>query len=475
MEANCRWALVTAIAPVAWGSTYFVTREFLPADHPLWGAAIRALPAGLLLLAAGRALPRGAWWWRSAVLGTLNVGAFFVLVYLAATLLPTSVAATIMAVAPVPMMLIAWALLAERPAGWHLLGAALGLAGVALMLLTGAEAVPWPGVAASVAALLMSALGYVLAKRWGGRVDVLASTSWQLVAGGAMLVPAALAVEGAPPALDVPAALAFGYVTLVATAVAFAAWFSGLRRLPAGTVGLLGLLNPVTGVLLGIVVAAEPLTGRQLAGLALVLCGVLLGQPSVTARVRAGVARWASPTRAAHRDVRHAVPVVARAGRAEPEAAVEVGQVGLGVEHHRLVADLAQHRLQQLHAEAPPAHRAGGAQPADPVRPVGLLEQPQAAEHRAAAAAGCARVTAEPVVPGPRLEVAPVQLGIGAGLLDDEHVDPQPQQLVEQGGLQIGRPGPVHGRRRRLPGHAAHHVPTGPSRDRGADGGAHSG
>ena len=59
------WVLVTAIAPIAWGSTYFVTHEYLPADAPLWGSVIRALPAGLVLLLIGRRLPRGRWWWRS--------------------------------------------------------------------------------------------------------------------------------------------------------------------------------------------------------------------------------------------------------------------------------------------------------------------------------------------------------------------------------------------------------------------------
>ena len=76
---------ITAVAPVAWGANYVVTRQLLPMDVPLWGSALRALPAGLVLLAVARALPRGVWWWRSAVLGTLNVGAFFLLVYVAAS------------------------------------------------------------------------------------------------------------------------------------------------------------------------------------------------------------------------------------------------------------------------------------------------------------------------------------------------------------------------------------------------------
>lgn len=271
---------VTAIAPVAWGTNYFVTHAYLPADSPLYGAAVRALPAGLVLLTLCRQRPRGAWWWRSAVLGLLNVSVFFVLVYVSSQLLPTSVASTVMAVSPLTMMVIAWPLVAERPRTAHLAGAAIGLVGVCLMLLTGAQRVSLPGVLAATAAVLVSSLGHVLAKRWSADTDVLASTAWQLIAGSLFLLPAAIAVEGSPPAFSTPALLAFGYVTLVATALAFTAWFTGLRHLSAGSVGLIGLLNPVTGVLLGTVVAAEVLTVQQLGGLILVLAGVVLGRPT---------------------------------------------------------------------------------------------------------------------------------------------------------------------------------------------------
>ncbi|WP_260188876.1 DMT family transporter [Actinophytocola gossypii] len=277
MEATLRWALVTAVAPVAWGSNYFVTHEYLPAGHPFYGGLLRALPAGLVLLAVCRRLPAGVWWWRSLVLGVLNVGAFFVLIYVAATLLPTSVAATVMATSPVVMMAFAWLVLAQPPRAAQLAGAGIGLGGVALLLLTGLTAVDVRGVLASAGAMVMSSLGYVLAKKWSTGVDVLSLTSWQLVAGGLALLPVAVLVEGAPPALDGPAVLGFGYVAVVATALAFAAWFTGLRHLDAGTVGLVGLLNPVTGVLLGTVVAAEVLSARQWAGLLLVLGGIVLG------------------------------------------------------------------------------------------------------------------------------------------------------------------------------------------------------
>jgi probable blue pigment (indigoidine) exporter len=295
MEAKSRWTLVTAIAPVAWGANYFVTRQFLPAGLPLYGAAIRALPAGLLLLALSRTRPRGSWWWRSLVLGTLNVAAFFVLIYVAAQLLPTNVASTLMATSPLAIMLFAWALLAERPQLVHLAGAGVGITGVCLMLFTGVASVSPLGVLASVSAMIMSSTGYILAKRWGGDVDVLAATSWQLIAGGLILLPFAAVAEGAPPALDAAGILGFGYITIIATAVAFSAWFAGLRRLPAATVGLIGLLNPVTGVLLGTAFAGENLTVRQICGLVLVFGGIFAGQ-HVAARTPA-VAAKAAPSR----------------------------------------------------------------------------------------------------------------------------------------------------------------------------------
>src|SRR6476659_1783882 len=89
---------LAALAPIAWGSTYAVTTEFLPPGRPLFTALMRALPAGLALLALTRTPPCGAWIWRAAVLGMLNIGTFFPLLFLAAYRLPGGVAAVLGAV-----------------------------------------------------------------------------------------------------------------------------------------------------------------------------------------------------------------------------------------------------------------------------------------------------------------------------------------------------------------------------------------
>lgn len=269
--------LVTAIAPIAWGSSYVVTRQLLPADSPLWGGLLRALPAGLILLLIARRLPTGAWWWRSLVLGALNVGGFFVLIYIAGQRLPSSLAATLMSTSALVMMLLAWAMLRQRPRVVAVIGALVGLVGVAIMLGLGGGPVDVWGVAVSLGAMVASSFGYILTARWGSDIPAVTMSAWQLVGGSLLLIPVALIVEGAPPVLTPTSALGFAYLTVIATAVAYVAWFTGLRRLPAGVVGVVGLLNPVTGVVLGVALAGEVFGLAQGIGLALVLGGIALG------------------------------------------------------------------------------------------------------------------------------------------------------------------------------------------------------
>ena len=82
------WIALTALAPAAWGTTYIVTTRALPPGHPVFAALMRTLPAGALALLAARQLPRGTWWWKSLVLGALNMTCFFPLLFVAAQRLP---------------------------------------------------------------------------------------------------------------------------------------------------------------------------------------------------------------------------------------------------------------------------------------------------------------------------------------------------------------------------------------------------
>lgn len=288
-----RTAAITAAAPAIWGTTYLTTSELLPPDRPLFAATVRALPAGLLLLAVKRQLPSGVWWWRSLVLSLLTIGLFFPLLFLGAYHLPGGLAATLQAASPLAVMGLAWGVLGERPGVVRVTAAVVGIAGVGLLVLRSPDTLSPVGLAAALASVVVSAAGFVLVKRWPAPVDMLTLVSWQLVGGGLLLLPVALVVEGGPPPVDVPAALGLLWLAGAGTVVAYACWFHGLSRMPAGAVGLIGLLNPVVGTLLGVVVAGELFGPTQALGMALVLGGVVAGQPVVTD----AVARWSSRAR----------------------------------------------------------------------------------------------------------------------------------------------------------------------------------
>ncbi|MEU5255651.1 EamA family transporter [Streptomyces longwoodensis] len=272
--------LLTALAPVSWGTTYAVTTEFLPADRPLFTATLRALPAGLLLLALARVLPRGAWWGRAAVLGALNIGAFFPLLFLAAYRLPGGMAAVVGSVGPLFVVGLSALFLGHRPTARTLLTGIVAALGVSLVVLRAAGALDAVGVLAALASTASMSAGTVLTKKWGRPEGVgpLALTAWQLTAGGLMTVPLALAVEGAPPALDAPAVGGYLYLALANTALAYWLWFRGIGRLSATQVTFLGPLSPLTAAVVGWAALGQALTPVQLAGMALAFGATVAGQ-----------------------------------------------------------------------------------------------------------------------------------------------------------------------------------------------------
>ena len=268
----------TAAAPMAWGLTYIVATELLPPDRPLLTGVLRALPAGLALAAVTRRRPQGVWWAKAAVLGTLNIGAFFALLFVAAYRLPGGVAATLGAIQPLLAAALGAVLLRERLRLSVALAGLAGLAGVALLVLRADAALDAVGVAAGLAGAASMATGVVLTKRWERPVPLLAFTSWQLIAGGLVLLPVALAVEGAPPSFTARNALGYLWLATGGTALAYVVWFRGIERLAVARVSLLGLLSPLVATLTGWVVAGQSLTPAQLIGAGLVLSAVWIGQ-----------------------------------------------------------------------------------------------------------------------------------------------------------------------------------------------------
>jgi probable blue pigment (indigoidine) exporter len=263
---------------MAWGTTYIVTTELLPKGVPVLSAAVRALPAGLILLALFRKLPQGVWRWRVPFLGALNIGVVLFLIFFAAQRLPGGIAATIGAAQPLIVAVLGWGVLAKRPSLQLILAGALGLAGIALLVLHSAIGLDPLGVAAALGATCATALGAVLMERWGRPAPLMLFTAWQLVAGGILLLAVGLVFEPLPHVVTARNLLGFAWVGIVNTAFAYALWFRGVERLNASATAFLSLLSPLTAVGLGFLIKSERMTVIQVGGMLLVAAAVAYSQ-----------------------------------------------------------------------------------------------------------------------------------------------------------------------------------------------------
>ncbi|OWV79882.1 ABC transporter permease [Rhizobium sp. R635] len=281
MKTNSRYfvdVFVTAVAPAIWGSTYFVATSFLPQGYPLSVAMLRALPAGLLLLLIVRKLPTGIWWGRAFILGALNFSFFWAMLFLSAYRLPGGVAATVGAVQPLIVIALSRLFLGKPIRFLAVIAGLIGMAGVALLVLTPNAALDPIGVAAGLAGAVSMAFGTVLNRHWQPPVSSLTFTSWQLTAGGILLVPVALLLEPALPAPTAANILGIAWLGLIGAAFTYLLWFRGLSRIEPSAAASLGFLSPVVATLLGWLALGQSLTPAQIAGFAMVLASVWLSQ-----------------------------------------------------------------------------------------------------------------------------------------------------------------------------------------------------
>ncbi len=276
--SSFRDTVLTAIAPCIWGSTYIVTTELLPANHPLTAAVVRVLPVGMIMIAMTRALPKGHWWWRLMVLGLLNIGIFQALLFVAAYRLPGGVAATVIATQPLAVVMLSRTILRVQHTRLTWFAAIFGLVGVGLVVLSPSAQLDTPGVIAALTGAVSMALGTVLTKRWISPLPVVAFTAWQLIFGGIFLLPLAMIFEESVRTVTLNNIVGYAYLGIIGTGLTYALWFWGIRRLHASAVSILGLLSPIVAALLGYLMLHQRLSITQMIGGLLVLGSVWTGQ-----------------------------------------------------------------------------------------------------------------------------------------------------------------------------------------------------
>jgi probable blue pigment (indigoidine) exporter len=269
---------LTALAPLVWGSSYIVTTQFLPNLDPLIVSVLRALPAGLLLLCLVRQIPHGHWIWKMFLLGALNFAIFWSLLFFAAYRLPGGVAAIMGALQPFVVIFASRFLLGSPIKVLSLFAVAAGAVGVALLVLTPEAKLDNWGVAAGIAGSASMALGTVLSRKWQPPASALTFTSWQLTAGGLLLVPFVPFAPTDWSTISGTNILGLVYLGLIGAALTYIIWLRGIRIIQPTAASLLGLLSPTSAALLGWFFLKETLSVPQSIGMVVVLLSVFVGQ-----------------------------------------------------------------------------------------------------------------------------------------------------------------------------------------------------
>jgi drug/metabolite transporter (DMT)-like permease len=275
------------IVYVVWGSTYLAIRVVVETMPPLISGGVRFMLAGailyvVLLVRGGRAGVRVT---REQVVSCLIVGTLLVtggngLVMVGEVDVPSALAALI--IASVPLWVVVYRRVAgESVAPATLLGVGVGFSGLALLLLPSGghdEVTSWVGLLLLFIAAPCWALGSFLSKRRALPSDPFLSTALQMMLGGLTSLIGGLA-RGEAGDIDVAgfstdSLLAFAYLIVIGSLVAFTAYVWLLQHAPISKVATYAYVNPVIAIFLGWAILSEEITVWMLAGAAIVVASV---------------------------------------------------------------------------------------------------------------------------------------------------------------------------------------------------------
>lgn len=273
---------------LVWGSTYLAIRFAIETIPPFLMAGARFVVAGTLLFTFARVRgaprPTARHWRSTAVVGVLLLLGGNGGVVWAEQVVPSGLAALLVATVPLWMVLLEWGAGGERPTGSVMAGVALGLLGVALLVgpssFAGAGRVDPLGAAVLIGASLSWAAGSLYSRRASLPDVPLVGAGMHMVSGGAaLLVAGILTGEGsrlAFAAISMRSALALGYLIVFGAIVGFTAYVWLLRTTSPARVATYAYVNPVIAVLLGWALAAEPLGMRVIGAAAMIVAAVAL-------------------------------------------------------------------------------------------------------------------------------------------------------------------------------------------------------
>ena len=270
------WAALWAVYLI-WGSTYLGIAIAIETIPPPLAVSTRFILAGTIM--AGVVAYRGGSLRvplravaACVLIGCLLPGANAVL-FFAERDVPTGLASLIIASVPLWVVLLRLGGRERLPRA-AIAGVGAGFAGVALLLRPGGGAT-LGGVLLCLLSAVMWSVGTVLSPRLPLPRDPFASTAYEMLAGGLLMLPLGVAAAGdvSPSASSIAA---WVYLVAIGSVVAYTSYVWLLAHAPLGMVSTYAYVNPVVAIVLGVLFRGEHLTWRILVGAAIVVSSVAL-------------------------------------------------------------------------------------------------------------------------------------------------------------------------------------------------------
>jgi drug/metabolite transporter (DMT)-like permease len=284
------WAAILTLYFV-WGSTYLGIRVAIESIPPFVMAASRFLLAGAIMLGAVAVIRRGSLpmptrrqWRDSLIVGALLMGGGMGTVAWAEQTVPSGIAGVLIAMMPVWVAVFGRIFFHERLPRVAVVGIVTGMLGVVILVGQGVV-IDRTLDPAGIAALLISPMAWSAGSLFAAHradlpKDPFATTGMQMLCGGAVLAVGAV-VTGElatfqPADVTESSLVAFAYLTVVGSLVAFTSYAWVLRHAPLPLIATYAFVNPVIAVFLGWLLANEPITPVQLVAGGVIVVGVAL-------------------------------------------------------------------------------------------------------------------------------------------------------------------------------------------------------
>ena len=287
-----KWAKPMLLAaPIIWGSAFVVMKHSLDSFTPLYLLAFRftggAVLLGLFCWKRWRRLTRD-YWWRGAI-----IGGFLFLAYSVQTfgLMGTTPSknAFLTAVYCVLVPFFYWAAAGKRPDRYNISAALLCVAGVGLVSLNGDLSVTW-GDGLTLLCAVFYAAHIVAVAKVSQEKDISLLTVLQFLFAAAYAWICGLFTQTMPPVsvFTTDMLVQLGYLIVMATAVALLFQNVGQAWSDPASASVILSLESVFGVLCSVVFYGDEVTGRLLAGFALIFVAVVCSETKFSFLTRKG-------------------------------------------------------------------------------------------------------------------------------------------------------------------------------------------